>query len=89
MQLTTHQIRKLRSEPLDGRPNKIKRAIALAKVTQGQVAAALNLPQSQISKDIRVRRVSLDKARAYAELFGCSIDDLYPKDTIEQEAVES
>jgi transcriptional regulator with XRE-family HTH domain len=89
VQLTTHQVRKLRSASLAGRPNKIKLAMTLARVTQMQVAAALGLPQSQISKDVRVRRVSLDKARAYARLFGCSVDDLYPESALEAEAVAS
>jgi len=61
-------------------PNKLKLAKKLAKITQTRIAAKVGLPQSQVSLDVNGKspEMSLAKARAYAGVFGCSVDDLFP-----------
>ena len=75
--LTPQQLAALREEP--GR-NRVAKAIALAGVTQGAVAAALGFPQPYVSDVARCRyqTITVDNARKFANYFGCSIEDLYP-----------
>lgn len=77
--LTPEQLQALRDLPFDG-PSKIKEAMRLTGLTQVQVASIIGVPQSQISKDAlgKFATISLDKSRAYARLFGCTVDDLFP-----------
>ena len=75
--LTPKQLAVLRAEP---GTNRVAKAIALAGVTQGTVAAALGFPQPYIS-DVARRRyqtITVDNARKFAHYFGCSIEDLFP-----------
>lgn len=84
--LTRTKLRELRKAPLDA-PNKLRLAIALSGVTQMQVAEAVGVAQSQVSEDAagKFSEISLGKARAYADYFGCTIEDLFPS----REAVAS
>lgn len=77
--LTRKQLSELRTAPLQ-QPNKIKKAMTLAGVTQMQLSEAIGISQSQISEDAagKFSEISLDKARAYARFFGCTTDDLFP-----------
>ncbi len=75
--LTAKQLAVLRAEP---GTNRVAKAIALAGVTQGAVAAALGFPQPYIS-DVARRRyqtITVANARKFAHYFGCSIEDLFP-----------
>ena len=75
--LTPQQLAALRAEPGS---NRVAKAIALAGVTQGAVAAALGFPQPYIS-DVarsRYRTITVQNARKFARYFGCSIEDLFP-----------
>lgn len=79
--LTPKQLKMLRAEPFTG-PSKIRLAMKLAGLTQVQVAEVIGISQSQISEDVcgKFYEISLDKSRAYARLFGCTVDDLFPSD---------
>lgn len=78
--LTRTKLRTLRSAPIEDAPNRLRLAMELASLTQTQVAATIGLAQSQVSEDAagKFSEMSLDKARAYAALFGCAIEDLFP-----------
>lgn len=61
-------------------PNRVKAAMAIAGVTQVQVAQALGITQPAVS-DVAIgnySRLALDTARSFANYFGCSIDVLFP-----------
>lgn len=77
--LSRAKLRALRRTPSKGR-NRLKTAITLMGTTQVQVAEAVGVAQSQVSEDAagKYEVISLDKARAYAEFFGCAIEDLFP-----------
>lgn len=70
------------AEP-DG-PNRLRLAMALAGLTQVQIAERVKLAQSQVSEDMngKFSEMSLNKARAYADLFGCTVDDLFPREVV-------
>ena len=75
--LTAQQLEKLRSEP---GTNRVAKAISLAGVTQVTVAEAVALSQPYVS-DVarqRYRTITVDKARRFADYFGCRIEDLFP-----------
>ncbi len=77
--LSTKNLRELRrAQPAEG--NRLRLAMKLANTTQVQVSAAIGIAQSQVSVDAagKSAEISLDKARAYAEFFGCDVDDLFP-----------
>jgi transcriptional regulator with XRE-family HTH domain len=78
--LTHKQLSLLRAYPVGATRNNLRFAMQLGNVTQVQLAAALNVSQSQISEDIngKYAAMSLDKARAYARFFGCHLEDLFP-----------
>lgn len=61
-------------------PNRLRVAMALLHVTQVQLAAALGVEQSFISKVVRGRysRLDLRFGQRLAAYFGCSVDDLFP-----------
>jgi transcriptional regulator with XRE-family HTH domain len=88
MALTKAQLRRLREvSPRTG--NRVEMARQLLKLTQEQIAAATNERQSYISAVCRgaYRTVTVDKARKFARLFGCAIEDLFPETA--EEAVAS
>jgi hypothetical protein len=78
--LTASQIRQLRAQPVAEGGNRIEKAIELADIPHGQLAAAVDLTPSQVSDDIRGRyqTMRLDRAQRYARVFGCRVDDLFP-----------
>ena len=77
--LTPAQIRKLRTSPLEGR-NKVALALALADVTQVEVAQRLGKAQSHVSDVCRGENsdLPLETTRAWARLFGVQVEDLFP-----------
>lgn len=87
MKLTPEQVVALRSVPLGDMPNKVRLARTMVRESQAAVAKALNIQPPSLSdiergeyKDIR-----LETSRAFANLFGCEIEDLFP----ERQAVAS
>lgn len=76
--LSQAQIRELRKAP--GAPNRLRRAMQMAGVTQVQVAEATGSTQSHIAEisNGNYSRLPLETARALASTFGCSIEDLFP-----------
>ena len=75
--LTARQLAILRSEPST---NRVAKAISLVGVTQATLAEAVGLSQPYVS-DVarqRYRTISVDKARLFADYFGCRIEDLFP-----------
>ncbi len=79
--LTENQVEALRRLPADDRPNKLRLAMALADVTQGQLVEATGLAQPYVSDVVRgrFRTITVDNARKFAEFFGCQIEDLFPR----------
>lgn len=80
MALTKPQIRELQRASLDG-PNKVRKAMGLAGVTQVQVARAIGITQPHVSEIVNGKYSSLplDTARDFADFFGCALDDLFPR----------
>ncbi len=80
MRLTPAQIDDLRRRPLNGAANKVRAALEFAGATQKDVAEALNTVQPEVSDIVRGKYVKLplERARSYARLFGCAIEDLFP-----------
>lgn len=84
--LKPEEVALLRSEPCKG-PNRVKRAMDLAGVTQEQVADAIGVTQPYISSICKGRheRLPLNKVRALANYFGLRIDDLFPEQTSQEQ----
>jgi transcriptional regulator with XRE-family HTH domain len=76
--LTSEQISDLRA--IEASPNRVKRAMALAGVTQEQVASAIGTSQSHVAEicNGNYSRLPLETARRFAQHFGCLIEDLFP-----------
>jgi transcriptional regulator with XRE-family HTH domain len=77
--LTKHQIARLKRSRQPGR-NRLAVAKALAGLTQCEIAARTGLRQSYISKLENGRYSALpgETMRAFAQLYGCTIEDLFP-----------
>lgn len=80
MALTEQQVLELRHSELEG-PNKLRKAIKLARVTQVEVAAAVGIRQPHVSEiaNGNYSSLPLETARDLATFFGCTIDDLFPR----------
>jgi len=76
--LSEQQLAALRMAVVE--PNRLRVAMALVPVTQVQLAEALGVEQSYISKIVngRYSRMSLEVAQKLAAYFGCTTDDLFP-----------
>jgi transcriptional regulator with XRE-family HTH domain len=88
MALTKTQLRRLRQlSPRTG--NRVELARQMLNLTQEQIADALHMRQTYVSAVCRGEygTVTVAKARKFARLFGCSIEDLFPE--VELEAVAS
>lgn len=61
-------------------PNRVRVAMALLPVTQVQLAEAIGVEQSTISKVVTGRhsRLPLALAQKLAGYFGCQVEDLFP-----------
>lgn len=79
-QLTAEQLDVLRRLPLDGKPNRIRLALAIVEAKQSELVEITGLPQPYVSDVMRGRfdTITLDKARVFADAFGCAIEDLFP-----------
>lgn len=78
--LTAEQIEALHRLPLDGRPNRLRMALALVNSTQSDLVEATGYQQPYVSDVMRGRfeRISVDKAQGFADALGCDIKDLFP-----------
>lgn len=85
--LTPQQIKRLKSSPIPDSGNRVHAAIALAEVTQLDVAAGTGFSQPYVSDVARGRNatITVENAHRFASYFGCSLDDLFPS----REAVAS
>lgn len=83
--LTKRQLETLKRDRRAG-PNRLGLAMALAGLTQIEVATRTGLTQSYISKCLngRVPRMSGVTMFRFARLFGCAVEDLFPlrQDTV-------
>jgi transcriptional regulator with XRE-family HTH domain len=79
MKLNKSQLRRLRTTDT-GTPNRVALAIALAGVTQVDVAEGAGFTQPYISDISRGRfdTITVSNARKLAQCFGCQIEDLFP-----------
>jgi transcriptional regulator with XRE-family HTH domain len=77
--LTKDQVETLRRSRKGGR-NRLARAMELAHVTQVQLAEKTGYTQPYISKVKNGQYADLpgETMRTFAEVFGCSIEDLFP-----------
>ena len=77
--LSRKQLARLRAARVDG-PNKVKKAIELAGVTQEQVADGIGASQPHVSEiaNGNYRRLPFETTRSLAQFFGCTIEDLFP-----------
>jgi transcriptional regulator with XRE-family HTH domain len=79
MALTSHQLKRLRGAR-NTVGNRLQLAIDLAGETQMGLARVVGMSNTYISDTARGRYhdISLEKARIFAEHFGCAIEDLFP-----------
>ena len=66
--------------PLSSMPNRLRIALALAKVKQVDVRRATDIPGPNLSNLVRgaYGTVTIVTARKLADFFGCQIEDLFP-----------
>lgn len=62
--------------------NKLPIAFALAGVSQREVAAAIDMPEPNLSNLVngKYRQLTVAAASKLSGYFGCSIEDLFPGD---------
>jgi transcriptional regulator with XRE-family HTH domain len=77
--LTKDQVETLKRSRVRGR-NRLAKAMELADVTQVQIAAKTTFTQSYISrvKNGNYSDLPGETMRAFADYFGCAIEDLFP-----------
>lgn len=78
--LETKHLKALRAGAVPQAGNRVALAIELAEKKQGDVAADLGMPQSQLSDICRGRfpDPKLSTLQKLADYFGCLIEDLFP-----------
>lgn len=79
--MTEKQLAALRAVPMTAQtPNRLRVAIALAVVKQGDVAEAVGLTPAHFSTIVSGRTADIGRAsaQAIANYFGCLIEDLFP-----------
>lgn len=78
--LSDELIKALVNEPVADEPNRLRRFMGAANVTQPQLEEATGISQPQISAitNGRYRKLNIEVARKLAEFFGCAIEDLFP-----------
>lgn len=80
--LSPENLAALRLLPLEaGKNNKLRHAMALARVPQVQVERATRLPKPYVSDIARghIKDVGVSRARKLAEYLGCLIEDIFPR----------
>lgn len=78
--LNSEQLDALRREPAAG-PNRVAAAKEMLGLTQVQLASAIGVTQSLVSKVERgeLPKLPVETARKFSEFFGCAIEDLFPR----------
>lgn len=86
MVLTSVQLAALLADP--GAPNRLRLAMALAGITQVQLAEQLGVSQGYISVIVNGKYggLNIETARKLAALFGCTIEELFPSRSREEVA---
>lgn len=66
--------------PLDGRPNRLRVALAFVDAKQSDLVEATGFPQPYVSDVMRGRfeTITVDNAQGFADALGCDIKDLFP-----------
>lgn len=77
--LTPKQIAELRAGAKN--PNRLRQARLAAKLTQVELAAIVRMTQTHISnlENGEYADMPLETSRVFAKVFGCAIEDLFPK----------
>lgn len=72
------QLRELKAAP--AAPNRVKKAIEIAGITQDIVAKGIGASQPHVTEiaNGNYSRLPLETARGFATFFGCTIEDLFP-----------
>jgi DNA-binding Xre family transcriptional regulator len=80
MHLTPEQLEALRAVPLGSMPNKLRIALALAKVKQVHVSSETGIATPNLSNLVTgdYKTLTVTTARKLADYFGCQIEDLFP-----------
>jgi len=80
MALTSKQLAALRSSTASPAGNRLQVAAEMAGMTQVRVAEAAGVTQPYVSAVMRGlhQTITVDNARKFADVFGCSIEDLFP-----------
>ena len=78
--LNAEQLSALRMAPLNG-PNKVSLAMELVGLTQAELGEAIGTTQGTVSRVTRggFPKLPIETARKFAEFFGCSMEDLFPR----------
>lgn len=79
--LTPEELGALRAVPvLDGMPNKVGLALTMLGLGQIDIIEETGFTQGFVSDVVRgkVKNLSIESARKFAEFFGCNIEDLFP-----------
>lgn len=78
--LTAEQLDALRAVPIGSMPNRLRIALALAKVKQVQVADETGIQPPNLSNLVTgdYKTLTVTTAMKLAEYFGCQIEDLFP-----------
>lgn len=80
MNFTPSQMRELRQADSSATGNRLAKAMAMAELTQAELAAALDLAQPYVSDVVRGRHqtITLENAYKFCGYFGCDVRDLFP-----------
>lgn len=77
--LSRYKLRRLRAESTDDEPNRLRRALKLARITQEQIEAVTGISQATISRAVNGIGDLTPEIRAkLASHLGCSVEDLFP-----------
>lgn len=78
--LTPEQADALRAVPVGAMPNRLRIALALAKVRQADVVDETGITSPNLSNLVNGKYTNLhvETARKLSDYFGCSIEDLFP-----------
>ncbi len=79
--MTVPQLEQLRSSGFPRTGNRVGVAIEIAGVTQRTIARTLGMPEPYVSEVVRgrYRTITVENAHRFADFFGCTVDDLFPR----------
>jgi transcriptional regulator with XRE-family HTH domain len=81
MPLTRQQLVALRSAPIPASGNRVAAAMKALDLTQAVLAEAIGVTQPYVSAVATGRHstITVENAVKFAEFFGCSVEDLFPR----------